>query len=144
MRHRVIVVGVLVILMPLVMPASAQEDRNVVNKELPPCVVKTEPANRATDVAATLNEIKVTYDRKMTDRMWSWIIQRNLGVYPGGRDLGEPRWENDGKTCVLPVRLRPNTVYAIGCNSFRHNGFRDLDGKVAVPHVLVFKTKAPE
>ena len=110
--------------------------------DLPPCVVKTEPANRAKDVDFTLREIKVTYDRPMTTGAnYSWIIHQRLGVYPGTRGGPEPRWENEGRTCVLPVRLSPDTLYAIGVNSFRHTGFRDPKGKIAVPHVWVFKTR---
>ncbi len=112
------------------------------DKDFPPCVVGTEPGNRAKDVDFTLREIKVTFDRPMrTERSWSWIIHRNLGVYPGSKPSAEPRWENKGRTCVLPVRLSPDTLYAIGVNSIRHTGFRDPDGNVAVPHVWVFRTK---
>ena len=75
------------------------------------------------------------------ERTWSWIIHTDLGVYPGYRGSPEPRWENDGRTCVLAVKLSPDTVYAVGVNSYRHTGFRDTEGKIAVPHVWVFKTK---
>jgi len=143
-KRRVILCMTFVLLAIFAMSAPAQDAAEKVDDRFPPRVVKTEPANRADDVEPALKEIKVTYDRPMMDRSWSWILQRNLGVYPGARDLGEPRWENDGKTCVLPVRLRPNTVYAIGCNSFRHSGFRDRKGRIAVPHVWVFKTKAAD
>jgi len=112
------------------------------DKELPPYVVSCGPANRAKDVDFRLREIKVTFDRPMeTGKNWSWIIHQNLGLYPGHRTLGEPRWEAGGRTCVLPVRLSPDTLYAVGVNSFRHTGFRGPDGKVAVPFVWVFKTR---
>jgi hypothetical protein len=109
--------------------------------DLPPCVIKTVPENRATDVDAALQEIKVTFDRPMeTNGSWSWIIHRALGLYPGYKGSKGPRWENGGKTCVLQVKLLPDTVYAVGANSFRHHGFRDVNGKIAVPQVWVFKT----
>jgi len=112
------------------------------DSDFPPRVVKTEPAYGEKDVDFSLKEIKVTFDRPMqTEKAWSWIIHENLGVYPGFRGGPEPRWENDGKTCVLPVKLSPDTVYAVGVNSVRHSGFKDAGGKVAVPHVWVFKTK---
>ncbi len=112
------------------------------DKDFPPCVISTVPANRAKDVDFTLREIKVTFDRPMqTERSWSWIIHQNLGVYPGYRSSSGPRWEDKGRTCVLPVRLSPDTVYAIGVNSVRHTGFQGPDGSVAVPHAWVFKTK---
>ena len=119
-----------------------QEKKQEGAEVLPPCVVRTVPDSRSTEVDPELEEIRVTYDRPMMDQSWSWIIHRNLGQYPGSKTLGPPRWEDEGKTCVLPVALRPNTVYAIGCNSFRHAGFRDRAGRIAVPYILVFKTKA--
>lgn len=119
----------------------AQEKRDEPDA-LPPYVVETVPKSRAIDVEAKLGQIRVTYDRPMMDKTWSWIMHPDLGEYPGSRALGEPWWEDGGKTCVLPVALKPNTVYAIGCNSFRHTGFRDRSGRIAVPFVLVFKTKA--
>ncbi|MDP6111409.1 MAG: Ig-like domain-containing protein [Planctomycetota bacterium] len=111
------------------------------NTDFPAMVIKTEPENRATGVDFTIQEIKVTYDRSMDQGSWSWIIHTNLGLYPGYRGSANPRWEDKGKTCVLPVKLSPDTVYAIGVNSFRHTGFKDETGKTAVPHVWVFKTK---
>ena len=117
--------------------------------DFPPCVVKTVPENRAKDVDPALREIKVTFDRPMmTEKQWSWIIHQQFGVYPGDREGPQPRWENGGRTCVLAVKLVPNTLYAVGVNSFRHTGFRAPDNKVAVPHTWVFKTgkakKPPE
>lgn len=112
---------------------------------LPPCVASTFPADRATDVDPALTEIAVTFDREMTtEQAWSWITHPRLGAYPGYRNSKAPRFERDGRTCVLPVKLKPNTVYAVGVNSFRHAGFRDKNNRVAVPHVWVFKTKAAE
>ena len=111
--------------------------------EMPPVVVKTFPAAGAKDVEAGLKEIRVTFDRPMqTENAWSWIIQRRLGVYPGVRGGPPPRWENGGRTCVLPVSLKPGVLYAVGVNSFRHTGFKGRAGKVAVPFVWVFKTAA--
>ena len=110
--------------------------------DLPPCAVKTVPADRAKDVDFDLQEIKVTFDRPMTtEKSWSWILHEDLGVYPGYRGGPDPQWEDDGRTCVLAVKLSPDTLYAIGVNSFRHHGFKDTQGKNAVPHVWVFKTK---
>ncbi|NQT53628.1 Ig-like domain-containing protein [bacterium] len=121
-------------------PARAKAEE--FDPALPPQVVATEPADRATDVPATLREIKVTFDRPMTTgQSYSWIIHQNLGVYPGYRGGPPPRWENGGRTCVLPVLLSPGALYAVGTNSYRHTGFRDRKGKVAVPRAFVFKTK---
>lgn len=126
----------------LCMVSTAQEAEAPKDEAFPPRVVKTEPADRAADVDSHLREIKVTFDRPMqTGRNYSWIILRQHGVYPGYRGGPEPRWENDGKTCVLAVRLSPDTLYAVGINSFRHTGFHDPKGKPAVPYAWVFKTR---
>ena len=110
--------------------------------QLPPCVVETEPASRSTDVDPALRVIKVTFDRPMeTGRNWAWILLKLYGVYPGVRGGPEPRWENGGRTCVLAVRLRPGTVYAVGINSYRDTAFHAPDGRPAVPYALVFKTR---
>jgi hypothetical protein len=120
----------------------AQEKKQAFDPELPPCVVSAEPANRAKDVDPALGEIKVTFDRPMdTGGNWSWIIHQALGTYPGVRGGPPPRWENDGRTCVLSVKLKPGTLYAVGANSFRHTGFRDRKGSIAVPYAWVFKTR---
>jgi len=141
MQPRHLVLCSLIVLGALTATALAQEAKQEVDPDFPPCVVKTVPANRAKDVDCRVREIKVTFDRPMFTRgMWSWIILRANGVYPGTRGGPKPRWEDGGRTCVLPVHLSPDTVYAIGVNSPRHTGFRDTKGKVAVPHAWVFKT----
>ena len=118
------------------------EEKDAADTDLPPCVIKTEPVDRAKDIDFHVTEIKVTFDRPMqTEKSWSWIMLPEIGVYPGYQGSPEPRWEDDGKTCVLSVKLSPDTIYAVGVNSFRHTGFRSRDGRIAVPHVWVFKTR---
>jgi len=123
---------------------EAKEAKGEFDKDFPPRAVKSEPADREKDVDYRLSEIKVTFDRPMaTEKAWSWMNLTDIGVYPGLRGSVVPpvRWEDDGRTCVLPVKLSPDTLYAVGCNSPRNTGFRGRDGKVAVPHVWVFRTK---
>ena len=140
-RFRVVVAALLAVCVCCLVLSAQDKPAAKDDADFPPRVVKTEPADRATGVDFRLREIKVTFDRPMnTEKMWSWMILADQGVYPGYRGGPEPRWENDGKTCVLAVRLSPDTVYAVGVNSPRNNGFRDLDGKVAVPYAWVFKT----
>ncbi len=123
---------------------AAQDKDADKDKDFPPRVVKTEPADRARDVDPDLTEIRVTFDRPMRQgRFWSWIIMQPYGAYPGDKSLGEPRWEDKGRTCVLPVKLRVGTTFAVGVNSYRHTGFQDPDGQPAVPFTWVFKTKQP-
>ncbi|MEW6355692.1 MAG: Ig-like domain-containing protein [Planctomycetota bacterium] len=127
----------------LLVPFALAQDKGLdFDPDLPPCVVKVEPANRAKDVDFRLTEIKVIFDRPMTvGENFSWIMHERIGVYPGYRGSPPPRWEDDGRTCVLPVRLSPNTLYAVGVNDSRYTGFKSLDGSAAVPFVWVFKTR---
>jgi hypothetical protein len=138
----VVAVWVAALMAAALCQSAAWAQEKAAADEFPPRVVKTEPADQAKDVDPALREIKVTFDRPMqTDKAWSWMILSEIGLYPGDRTLGEPRWENENKTCVLPVRLSPATLYAVGVNSPRNFGFRDTNGKAAVPFAWVFKTK---
>ena len=120
----------------------AQDKDAVKDKDFPPRVVKTEPADRARDVDPDLTEVRVTFDRPMKQgRSWSWMIMEAWGSYPGDKNAGEPSWEDGGKTCVLKVKLRPGTTYAVGVNDRTTRYFQDPDGQPAVPYVWVFKTK---
>ncbi len=127
---------------PAAAPAPNPAPAALADLDFPPCVVKTVPANREKDVDVNLQEIKVTFDRPMTtENAWSWIMHSDLGVYPGYRGSAGPRWEDNGKTCALPVKLSPDTIYAVGANSVRNHGFKDTEGKDSVPYVWLFKTK---
>ncbi|MBM4084431.1 MAG: hypothetical protein FJ272_06550 [Planctomycetes bacterium] len=134
--------GVVTCAIVLVAVWALAQEKEAVDSEFPPRVVKTEPADRAKDVDYRLAEVKVTFDRPMqTEKAWSWMLLQENGVYPGYRGGAEPRWEADGKTCVISVKLSPDTVYAVGVNSPRNWGFRGQDGKAAVPYGWVFKTR---
>jgi hypothetical protein len=54
---------------------------------------------------------------------------------------GPATFSNDGRTCSLPVKLRPGQVYALWLNSQTHDAFRDVDGLPAVPYLLIFETR---
>ena len=54
---------------------------------------------------------------------------------------GSPTYEDDKRTCVLPVKLEPGKTYAIWVNSDKFGNFKDADGRSAVPYLLVFRTK---
>ena len=55
---------------------------------------------------------------------------------------GESRYEADGKTCVLPVKLQPKKTYAFWLNSEKFGNFKDTQGQSAVPYLLIFETKS--
>ena len=106
----------------------------------PPVVVKTVPEAGLKDVdAATVTEIRVTFSKKMTDGSWSWSTDTSVGLALPG--TGKPKYLEDGKTCVLPVKLEPGKTYASWLNSNNFRNFRDAQGNPAVPYLLSFETK---
>jgi RNA polymerase sigma-70 factor (ECF subfamily) len=105
----------------------------------PPVVVKSIPQAGALNVDPATTEIRVTYSKNMTDGSWSWSTwgQEN---FP--KMTGKPKYMDDKRTCVAPVKLEPNKFYAIWLNSGNFGNFKDAGGRPAVPYLLVFKTKA--
>lgn len=108
-------------------------------KSMPPTVVKTAPqsGDMAVDAAMT-KQISVTFSKEMTDGSWSWT-QISKESFP--QIVGKPKYLEDRKTCVAEVRLEPRKTYVIWINSQKYGGFKDMDGKPAVPYLLVFQTK---
>ena len=108
---------------------------------LPPSVVKTVPVCGDTEVPATTKEIRVTFSKDMmTKQMWSWSMQTKES-FPEITDQKGIKYLQDGRTCVLPVKLEPNKTYAIWINTQKFRNFKDRSGNPAVPYLLVFKTK---
>ncbi len=105
---------------------------------VPPVVVKTDPVAGAAEVDPKLTEIKVTFSKDMQDGSWSWTTL-SQDSFP--KVDGQPKYLADKRTCVLPVQLEPVRTYAIGVNSTKFGNFKDIDGRSAVPYLLVFKTK---
>ena len=104
----------------------------------PPVVVDTVPATGDTEVDPSLTEIRVTFSKEMMDQSWSWSQTSDV-TFP--ETTGEPYYLADGKTCVLPVKLKPGTGYAIWLNSDKFGNFKDEQGRSAVPHFLRFQTR---
>jgi Bacterial Ig-like domain len=104
---------------------------------MPPVVIKTVPEAGSTTVAPGVVEIKVTYSKPMRDQAWSWS-----SVWPGSEPevVDKPKYEADGKTCVLKVKLEPNKTYGYWLNSETFKNFKDTSGRPAVPYLLTFKT----
>jgi RNA polymerase sigma-70 factor (ECF subfamily) len=105
---------------------------------MPPVVVKTIPEAGATNVAPGVMEVKVTFSKEMRDRAWSWS-----SAWQGSEPevVEKPRYDADGKTCVMKVRLEPNTTYGYWLNSQNFKNFKDRQGRPAVPYLLAFQTK---
>ena len=108
-------------------------------KSMPPSVVKTVPQSGDTTVdAAVTKQITVTFSKKMTDRTWTWA-QMSKETFP--EIVGEPKYLDDQKTCIVDVKLEPHKTYVVWINSQKLSGFKDVDGNSAVPYLLVFQTK---
>jgi RNA polymerase sigma-70 factor (ECF subfamily) len=107
-------------------------------ESVPPVVVKTIPEAGVNTVDPKLAEIKVTFSKEMADGSWSWSTASKES-FP--KLDGKPKYLADKRTCVLPVALEPETTYAIWLNSEKFGNFKDIDGRSAVPYLLVFKTK---
>ena len=126
-------VPALVILAGIAKPAD-----DLTLKSAKPVVIKTIPQAGAEDVDPKLTEIKVTFSKDMTDDSWSWS-QDSEATFP--KTTGNPHYEKDKRTCVLPVKLEAGKTYAIWINTAKFENFTDTDGRSAVPYLLVFQTK---
>ena len=121
--------------------AGAQRNRgggglNV--KTARPVVVETVPRGGATDVDPGLTEIKVTFSKDMQNGNWAFA-QLSKDTYPQTTD--KPRYLDDKRTCVLPVKLEPGKTYVIALNKPPYDSFMDKDGRKAMEYLLVFETK---
>ena len=82
----------------------------ILDKIAPPWVVETTPRAGDADVDPGLREIRVTFNKDMSDGSWSWCGSGE--TYP--ETTGDPRYEKDHKTCVLPVKLHPGEILEWG------------------------------
>ena len=103
-----------------------------------PVVIKSVPESGSAAVDPSLTEIRVTFSKEMQPGVWSWGLI-NKESYPGTSE--SPRYLDDKRTCVLPVKLAPGKTYAVWINTEKLQNFKDPKGLVAVPYLLVFKTK---
>jgi hypothetical protein len=104
-----------------------------------PKIVEMRPANGAEDVSPGLKVIRVTFDRPMAEG-FSWTGGgEHFPEIPAGK---KPRWSRDGKTCTLPVELKPNWEYQIGLNSVSFKNFASRAGVPLEPVVYRFSTGA--
>jgi hypothetical protein len=100
-------------------------------------VVKTVPAAGSTGVDPGLAEIAVTFSKPMQDGSWSWSTWGDEN-FP--ELTGKPRYQGDGRTCVVAVKLKPGKFYALWLNSEKFRNFKDRAGNPAVPYLLTFQT----
>lgn len=116
----------------------AQTETTPTVDSVAPVVVKTIPEAGAKDVASGEMEIKVTFSKEMADNSWSWSSAWK-GSEPAS--VGKPRYAADKKTCILKVKLEAGKTYGYWINSQRFTGFKDKQGRAAIPYFFVFQTK---
>jgi len=102
-----------------------------------PQIVSLKPANGARDVSPALTELRVTFNVPMS-KGFSWT--GGGPNYPKVPDGKRPYWTDDGKTCVLPVELKPGWEYQLGLNSKSFKGFQSAEEVPLAPAVYTFKT----
>lgn len=117
---------------------ARQQNSQVSSANVPPVVIQTFPESGAADVDTALTELRATFSKPMRDGSWSWTI---WGEENFPETTGSARYLADGRTCVLPVRLKPGKLYAIWLNSEHHHDFKDREGQSAVPYLLIFETR---
>ena len=102
-----------------------------------PTVVATDPALDAADVQGPILTIGIRFSEPMQPA-WS-LIQLDEGAYP--TEVGDP-WFEDPQTFRMKVEVKPDTTYALGLNSRRHQGFKSQGGVALQPTVFRFRTAA--
>jgi RNA polymerase sigma-70 factor (ECF subfamily) len=128
----------LAVVLGLALFLSAARSQEITIESAPPVVVKSVPEAGSDDVDPATTEIRVTFSRPMQDGSWSWPTA-SKETFP--KTEGKPRYLDDKRTSVLPVKLEPGRTYAIWLNSQRFRNFKGANGQPAVPYLLVFKTK---
>jgi hypothetical protein len=119
-------------------PATAQNEVAPTVDSVVPVIVKTVPAAGAADVASGVVEIKITFSKEMQDKSWSWTSAWKDSV---PEFVGDPKYDSDHRTCVAKVKLEPGKTYGFWLNSPKFKGFKDVQGRPAVPYLFVFATK---
>jgi bla regulator protein BlaR1 len=105
-----------------------------------PRVVSTTPVVFDDAVSSELSKITVTFDQPMMDKSWSWV--RWDAPYP--ETVGSPYYDDEKKTCTLPVKLEPGKAYLVAFNLEPYTGFVNTTGEPAESYVLVFATKGKD
>jgi hypothetical protein len=100
-------------------------------------VQETNPANNQV-VPPTLDKISIKFSSPMKTDSYS-IVVAGAGETPN--IIGNPVFK-DKYTCIIYVKLKPNTLYSLGINSETRKVFVSENGIPAEPFVLTFKTSS--
>jgi RNA polymerase sigma-70 factor (ECF subfamily) len=118
---------------------TPSEDDNVLTLEkAPPVVVKTIPEAGSNNVDPALTDIRVTFSKRMRRQSMSWVVYKKEAYHPVIE--GIPEFTEDQRSCVAKVKLQPNRTYAVLINSKQYDNFKDVEGRSAMPYLLVFRT----
>jgi hypothetical protein len=102
-----------------------------------PEIVSLSPPDGAGDVNPAVTELRVTFNMRMGGGM-SWCGGGpNFPTIPEGKNAF---WTEDGKTCVLPVALKPGWKYELGLNGASFKNFQSDQGVPLEPVDYTFKT----
>jgi Bacterial Ig-like domain len=127
-----------VIMFSLVALVSSVRGEELTLETARPVVTKSVPEAGADGVDPATTQISVTFSKPMQGGTWSWCVLSKES-YPGTSEA--PKYLEDKRTCVLPVKLQPGKTYAVWINSEKFFEFKDTKGQPAVPYLLVFRTK---
>jgi RNA polymerase sigma-70 factor (ECF subfamily) len=119
-------------------PGDAQMAPIAAHATGPPRVIAFEPPNGASAVDPGVAELRVSFDRPMSEG-WSWVIESEA-TFP--RTTGEGSMAADRRSAVLPVRLEPGRTYVVWLNSEKFRDFRDAAGIELAPVRWTFTTRA--
>jgi hypothetical protein len=89
-------------------------------------------------VSPDLKVIRVEFDMPMNTGGFSFT--GGGPTFPTIPEGQRPRWSRDGKTCTLPVELKPDTQYELGLNSISHKNFASRWGVPLEPVAYRFHT----
>ncbi len=105
---------------------------------MPPSVVETVPRCGDTDVDPAITEIRATFSKEMMDGNWSWTQISNETALP---ITEKPQYTEDGRTCIVKVKLEPGKTYVTWLNRGRYMSFMDKGRRSSVPYLLIFQTR---
>lgn len=106
-------------------------------KSGPPQIVSITPANGAANVDPDSTvEIRVVFDRPMTDRSWS--MTGGGPHFPEG--AGPAHYDAKRTTWIAPVKLKPGWQYEFGLNSSNHRNFKSAKEVSLEPVEVTFQT----